>query len=111
MILVEAHTYICFNCVCDYKDGTVSIRLEPDVQGKFGFNIKGGFDMGCPVLVSRVAPGTPADQGYPRLSEGDQLIQINGIDTSTMMHSDIVSSIRHAASKKELLLRVRPNGE
>lgn len=35
----------------------MSIRLEPDGQGKFGFNVKGGHDMGCAVLVSRVAPG------------------------------------------------------
>lgn len=68
--------------------------------------------MGCPVLVSRVAPGTPADQCYPRLNEGDQIIQINGKDTSSMVHSDVVSAIRHAASvKKNLILRVRQNGK
>ena len=90
----------------------MSIRLEPDAQGKFGFNVKGGCDMGCPVLVSRVAPGTPADQGYPRLNEGDQLMQINGRDTALMTHRDIVTSIRHAATvRKELLLRVRQNGK
>lgn len=67
--------------------------------------------MGCPVLVSRVAPGTPADQCYPRLNEGDQIIQINGKDTSAMIHSDVVSAIRQAASiKKNLVLRVRQNG-
>ena len=68
--------------------------------------------MGCPVLVSRVAPGPPADQGYPRLNEGDQLMQINGRDTALMTHRDIVTSIRHAATvRKELLLRVRQNGK
>jgi tyrosine-protein phosphatase non-receptor type 4 len=67
--------------------------------------------MGCPVLVSRVAPGTPADQCYPRLNEADQIIQINGKETVGMVHKDVVSAIRNAASvRKELVLRVRQNG-
>ncbi|OXA56784.1 Tyrosine-protein phosphatase 1 [Folsomia candida] len=92
-------------------DGIVTIRLEPDAHdGKFGFNVKGGFDMGCPILVSRVAPGTPADQCYPRLNEADQIIQINGRETAGMIHADVVSAIRSAASvKKELVLRVKQN--
>jgi len=73
---------------------------------------QGGFDMGCPVLVSRVAPATPADQCYPRLNEADQIIQINGKETVGMFHKDVVSAIRNAASgRKELILRVRQNGE
>jgi len=89
----------------------VLIRLEPDRQGKFGFNVKGGADMNCPVLVSRVAPGTPADQCYPRLTEGDQLVAVNGKDTSGMGHREVVNTIRQAATvRKELILKVRQNG-
>ena len=47
--------------------------MKPDDQGKFGFNVKGGADQNSAVLVSRVAPGTPADRCYPRLNEGDQV--------------------------------------
>lgn len=68
--------------------------------------------MNCPVLVSRVAPGTPADQCYPRLSEGDQLVAINGRDTSNMPHKEVVVTIRQAATVcKELILKVRQNGK
>lgn len=50
------------------------IRISPDEQGRFGFNVKGGADLGMPILVSRVAPNTPADRSYPKLNEGDQVI-------------------------------------
>lgn len=53
--------------------GLVTIRMKPDEGGKFGFNVKGGSDQNLPVLVSRVAPNTPADRCYPRLNEGDQV--------------------------------------
>lgn len=47
--------------------------MRPDEQGRFGFNVKGGADLDMPVLVSRVAPNTPADTCYPKLNEGDQV--------------------------------------
>lgn len=53
--------------------GLVTIKMKPDEGGKFGFNVKGGADQNLPVLVSRVAPNTPADRCYPRLNEGDQV--------------------------------------
>lgn len=56
-----------------HEDSLVKIRIPPDVDGRFGFNVKGGSDLGMPILVSRVAPNTPADHCYPRLNEGDQV--------------------------------------
>lgn len=55
------------------EDGLVTITLTPDEQGRFGFNVKGGLDLDMPILVSRVAPNTPADRCYPKLNEGDQV--------------------------------------
>lgn len=55
------------------EEGLVMIRISPDDQGRFGFNVKGGADLGMPILVSRVAPNTPADRSYPKLNEGDQV--------------------------------------
>lgn len=55
------------------EEGLVLIRLAPDEQGRFGFNVKGGADLGMPILVSRVAPNTPAYTSYPKLNEGDQV--------------------------------------
>lgn len=61
-----------FNCL-QSEEGLVSIRMRPDEQGRFGFNVKGGSDLNMPILVSRVAPNTPADTSYPKLNEGDQV--------------------------------------
>ncbi|XP_044015299.1 tyrosine-protein phosphatase non-receptor type 4 isoform X2 [Aphidius gifuensis] len=93
------------------EDGLVTIRLTPDEQGRFGFNVKGGLDLDMPILVSRVAPNTPADRCYPKLNEGDQVVYINGIDVSGMLHEHVVNLIRQSrdTGNGELCLTVRPN--
>ncbi|XP_058809813.1 tyrosine-protein phosphatase non-receptor type 4 isoform X2 [Phymastichus coffea] len=92
-------------------DGLVSIRITPDDQGRFGFNVKGGLDLDMPILVSRVAPNTPADRCYPKLNEGDQVVYINGIDVNGMLHEHVVNLIRQSrdTGAGELTLTVRPN--
>lgn len=42
-----------------------------------------------PIIVSRVAPNTPADLEIPRLNEGDQVIYINGRDISQHSHEQV----------------------
>ncbi|XP_018569076.1 tyrosine-protein phosphatase non-receptor type 4 isoform X2 [Anoplophora glabripennis] len=93
------------------EDGLVTIVLYPDEDGKYGFNVKGGTDTAVPILVSRVAPNTPADKGTPRLTEGDQLIQINGHDVSHALHQDVVKLIQdaRATDSGKLVLTVKPN--
>ena len=71
--------------------GLVTLRMIPDEQGRFGFNVKGGADQGMPIIVSRVAPNTPADNCIPRLNEGDQVLFINGRDVSQHTHEQVVS--------------------
>lgn len=85
--------------------------MTPDEQGRFGFNVKGGQDLDMPILVSRVAPNTPADRCYPKLNEGDQVVYINGIDVSDMLHEHVVNLIRQSrdTGNGELCLTVRPN--
>ena len=56
-------------CVCDY--------------------LQGGSDQGMPIIVSRVAPGTPADVCIPRLNEGDQVLFINGRDVASHKHEQV----------------------
>ncbi|KAJ8951573.1 hypothetical protein NQ318_020450 [Aromia moschata] len=92
-------------------EGLVTIVLHPDEDGKYGFNVKGGTDISVPILVSRVAPNTPADKCTPRLSEGDQLVQINGHDVSHALHQDVVKLIQEARAAEigKLVLTVRPN--
>ena len=69
--------------------GLVTLRMIPDEQGRFGFNVKGGADQGMPIIVSRVAPNTPADNCIPRLNEGDQVLFINGRDVSQHTHEQV----------------------
>uniref|UniRef100_A0A182KA26 protein-tyrosine-phosphatase n=1 Tax=Anopheles christyi TaxID=43041 RepID=A0A182KA26_9DIPT len=91
--------------------GLVTIHLVADEQGRFGFNVKGGIDHGLPILISRVAPHTPADKSTPRVCEGDQVVRINGRDVSTMVYEQVVSLIRASREYQggELLLTLKPN--
>ncbi|XP_043916669.1 tyrosine-protein phosphatase non-receptor type 4 [Protopterus annectens] len=92
-------------------DNLVIVRMRPDENGRFGFNVKGGSDQKMPVIVSRVAPGTPADQCVPRLNEGDQVVLINGRDIADYTHDQVVSFIKCSCenNSNELILLVRPN--
>ncbi|XP_067946936.1 tyrosine-protein phosphatase non-receptor type 4-like isoform X2 [Watersipora subatra] len=89
----------------------VTIHMQPDEQGRFGFNVKGGVDQGMPIIVSRVAPGMPSDTCIPRLNEGDQVLYINGRDVTQHKHEQVVMFIRAARETHsgELVLVVRPN--
>jgi len=89
----------------------VTIRMKPDESGRFGFNVKGGSDQSMPVIVSRVAPNTPSDLCIPRLSEGDQVLFINGRDISQHTHAQVVQFIRASCElhSGELVLVVRQN--
>ncbi|XP_059157704.1 tyrosine-protein phosphatase non-receptor type 4-like isoform X2 [Physella acuta] len=92
--------------------GLVTIRMKPDEKGRFGFNVKGGHDQGMPIIVSRVAPNTPADLAIPRLNEGDQVLLINGRDVSQHTHEQVVMFIKASRETHsgELALVIRPNG-
>ncbi|XP_037034336.1 tyrosine-protein phosphatase non-receptor type 4-like isoform X2 [Bradysia coprophila] len=90
-------------------DNLITVRLVADEAGRFGFNVRGGVDLNLPVLVSRVAPHTPADRTNPRISQGDQVVMINGCDVSGMLHEQVVSLIRSSTDQSgELVLTVRP---
>ncbi|XP_071493676.1 tyrosine-protein phosphatase non-receptor type 4-like isoform X1 [Diadema antillarum] len=92
-------------------DALVVIRMLPDDRGRFGFNVKGGADQGAPIIVSRVAPNTPADLCIPRLNEGDQILRLNNQDVSSSTNDQVVAIIRAIgdAGNKDLVLTVRPN--
>ncbi|XP_035879507.1 tyrosine-protein phosphatase non-receptor type 4 isoform X3 [Phyllostomus discolor] len=92
-------------------DNLVLIRMKPDENGRFGFNVKGGYDQKMPVIVSRVAPGTPADLCVPRLNEGDQVVLINGRNIAEYTHDQVVLFIKAICERHsgELVLLVRPN--
>lgn len=69
----------------------------------------GGTDTTVPILVSRVAPNTPADKCVPRLSEGDQVLQINGHDVTHAIHQDVVTLIQEARATNAGMFKHIPN--
>ncbi|BFF98412.1 tyrosine-protein phosphatase non-receptor type 4 [Drosophila madeirensis] len=94
----------------DSGSDLITIRLQADEQGRYGFNVKGGVDLSLPVQVSKVVPHTPADRCTPRVCEGDEVLMINGRDVHGLRHEQVVSMIRDCRhqSSGELLLTVRP---
>lgn len=93
------------------EETSVSITLFPDEDGKYGFNVKGGITKCLPIVVMRVAPNTPADTCTPRLSEGDQILQINGKDMANASYEEAVKLIQEARTTNDgkLVLQVKPN--
>ncbi|KAJ7426026.1 tyrosine-protein phosphatase non-receptor type 3 isoform X2 [Willisornis vidua] len=98
---------------CDKNDliegDLLLVRIIPDEDGKFGFNLKGGVDQKMPLVVSRITPGSPADKCIPKLNEGDQIILINGRDISEHTHDQVVMFIKASREShtRELALLVR----
>lgn len=85
--------------------------MEADEQGRFGFNVRGGTDFNLPVLVSRIAPHSPADRAQPKIKEGDVVLLINGHDVSRMTHSQVVQLIKSTHEHNphgQLVLTIRP---
>lgn len=75
---------------------------------------QGGQDQQLPILVSRVAPNTPADMAVPKLNEGDQVLTVNGKDVSGLTHDEVVALIRSTKNTEqdgELMLLILPNGK
>ncbi|XP_071592927.1 tyrosine-protein phosphatase non-receptor type 3 isoform X6 [Heliangelus exortis] len=98
---------------CDKNDliegDLLLVRIIPDEDGKFGFNLKGGIDQKMPLVVSRITPGSPADKCIPKLNEGDQIVLINGRDISEHTHDQVVMFIKASREShtRELALLVR----
>ncbi|XP_055066080.1 tyrosine-protein phosphatase non-receptor type 3 isoform X2 [Misgurnus anguillicaudatus] len=88
------------------------VRISPDQDGKFGFNVKGGVDQRMPLAISHVNPASPAGQCVPPLMEGDQVLLINGRDISEHTHQQVVMFIKASreSHSKELALLVRRKG-
>lgn len=93
------------------EENLATVVLHPDEDGKYGFNVTGGTEVSVPILVSKVAPNTPADKCVPKLSEGDQILQINGQDVTNVLQSEVIALVQaaRATDSGKLVLLVRPN--
>ncbi|XP_076868824.1 tyrosine-protein phosphatase non-receptor type 3 isoform X1 [Brachyhypopomus gauderio] len=88
------------------------VRISPDQDGKFGFNVKGGVDQKMPLVISQVNLNSPAGRSVPALLEGDQILLINGRDISEHTHQQVVMFIKASreSHSQELALLVRRKG-
>uniref|UniRef100_A0A6I8NYZ3 Tyrosine-protein phosphatase non-receptor type n=1 Tax=Ornithorhynchus anatinus TaxID=9258 RepID=A0A6I8NYZ3_ORNAN len=118
---LEAYHHVTTGCLredssqyyCDKNDqgdgSLLLVRIMPDEEGKFGFNLKGGIDQKMPLVVSRISPESPADKCIPKLIEGDQIVLINGRDISEHTHDQVVMFIKasRGSHTRELALLIR----
>lgn len=89
----------------------LTICMEADEHGRFGFNVRGGTDFNMPVAVSRIAPNSSAERAQPKIKEGDVVLLINGHDVSRMLHSQVVQLIKSTHEHNpngQLVLTIRP---
>jgi atrophin-1 interacting protein 3 (BAI1-associated protein 1) len=71
----------------------------------FGFSIRGGAEFnGMPLFILRVAPDGPA---WSLLNVGDEIIEINGMSTVDVTHSQAVLWISQSGPQVKLKLRKR----
>ncbi|XP_054711922.1 membrane-associated guanylate kinase, WW and PDZ domain-containing protein 1-like [Uloborus diversus] len=81
-----------------------AVELHRGTRG-FGFSIRGGREFqNMPLFVLRIAENGPAHQDG-KLMVGDQIIEINGINTKNMTHADAIELIRRGGSSVRLLVR------
>lgn len=90
----------------------ITVCMEADEQGRFGFNVRGGIDVNLPVLVARIAPHSPADRVVPKIKEGDKVLLINGHDVDALTHSQVINLIkatREHNPRGQLVLTIKPS--
>jgi len=74
-----------------------------DGGGPWGIRLQGGKDFGVALNVARVTPGSKA--ANKRLMAGDQILVINGQETSNLKHTDAQNLIKNAGDRLQLKLK------
>ncbi|KAK7791492.1 hypothetical protein R5R35_008847 [Gryllus longicercus] len=81
-----------------------AVELSRGTRG-FGFSIRGGREFqNMPLFVLQIAENGPAAMDS-RLKIGDQIIEINGINTKNMTHGEAIEIIRNGGPSVRLLVR------
>ncbi|XP_018407261.1 PREDICTED: membrane-associated guanylate kinase, WW and PDZ domain-containing protein 1-like isoform X2 [Cyphomyrmex costatus] len=81
-----------------------AVELTRGTRG-FGFSIRGGREFqNMPLFVLQIADNGPASIDN-RLRIGDQIIEINGINTKNMTHTEAIEIIRNGGPSVRLLVR------
>ncbi|ESP04596.1 hypothetical protein LOTGIDRAFT_57654, partial [Lottia gigantea] len=80
------------------------VELDRGSRG-FGFSIRGGREFNnMPLFVLRIAEGGAADVDG-RLRVGDQILEINQIETTNMNHSEAIDIIQNGGSIVRLKMK------
>ncbi|XP_043465023.1 membrane-associated guanylate kinase, WW and PDZ domain-containing protein 1-like isoform X2 [Leptopilina heterotoma] len=81
-----------------------AVELTRGTRG-FGFSIRGGREFqNMPLFVLQIAENGPASVDN-RLRVGDQIIEINSINTKNMTHTEAIEIIRNGGPSVRLLVR------
>ena len=81
-----------------------AVELGRGARG-FGFSIRGGREFhNMPLFVLRIAVDGPA-AADGRLRVGDQIVEINGVNTKNMTHADAIELIKSGGSMVRLLVK------
>jgi len=81
-----------------------AVELLRGTRG-FGFSIRGGREFqNMALFVLKIADGGPAARDG-RLRMGDQIVEINGINTKDMTHADAIDLIKQGGTAVRLLIK------
>ncbi|XP_015795098.1 PDZ and LIM domain protein Zasp isoform X2 [Tetranychus urticae] len=85
----------------------ITVRMNRgDASSPWGFRLQGGKDWGTPLAVSKINPGSLAEQGG--LQVGDFIIKIGNSTAQEMLHHEAQEAIKSA--KNNLDLQVQRGG-
>ncbi len=92
-----------FDVVFDYHNGEMLIRPNSNFNNDFKYNLS-GIDVTTPIPdfplfeITKIRKGSPA--WIAGLEEGDQIMTINGLETSEFTLSNIIQMLQSRAGKK-----------
>ena len=88
----------------ELDDQFYAVELQRGARG-FGFSIRGGREFhSMPLFVLRIAVDGPA-AADGRLRVGDQIVEINGVNTRNMTHGEAIELIKSGGAVVRLLVR------
>ena len=76
-------------------------RTEPNVS--WGFNVQGGKEFNCPLVIQRVNPGSLAERCS--IKPGDYILKIGSLSTQHLTHNQARDSIVRQGNMLELTLQ------
>ncbi|KAK3589545.1 hypothetical protein CHS0354_041672 [Potamilus streckersoni] len=83
---------------------TATIHLQRlDTSQPWGFKLQGGSDVGKPLHVAHVSPGSIS--GRAGLKIGDVILKIDKVDVSSFTHDDARGEMIRAGNKFDLTIQ------